>query len=126
MAAATLVIRAVPALSDANGSISPRRRQLEGRMHRRQRELDSREAWYAVHARNRTHGTTAVLSCSRAVRLQHVDTGMWLYTSKNDRFNQNNCRNCPIIGQLEVSAHSAGASDANSHVSSPRSNDATR
>jgi hypothetical protein len=31
-----------------------------------------------------------------------------------DMFNQNNCRNCPIQGQLEISAHSAGGHDTNS------------
>ena len=38
------------------------------------------------------------------VRLQHVDTGKWLVTSKRQMFTQNNCPNCPINGQLEVSA----------------------
>lgn len=34
--------------------------------------------------------------------LQHVATGKWLSSSNQARFNQQNCPNCPIVGQLEV------------------------
>jgi dolichyl-phosphate-mannose--protein O-mannosyl transferase len=43
-------------------------------------------------------------SRSRAVAIQHVDTGMYLSTDTAAKFNQHNCRNCPIQGQLEVRA----------------------
>lgn len=46
------------------------------------------------------------------VKFKHVDTGKWLATSTRSDFNQNNCRNCPIQGQLEVRAQSAGNHDA--------------
>jgi hypothetical protein len=38
------------------------------------------------------------------VRFNHVDTGRWLSSSTKTKFNQINCPNCPIIGDLEVSA----------------------
>ncbi|ETO29911.1 hypothetical protein RFI_07208 [Reticulomyxa filosa] len=34
----------------------------------------------------------------------HVETGFYLFASKKYNFNENNCRNCPVIGQMEVSA----------------------
>lgn len=37
-----------------------------------------------------------------SVYLVHADTGTFLATEKNFEFNQMNCRNCPIRGQLEV------------------------
>jgi dolichyl-phosphate-mannose--protein O-mannosyl transferase len=40
----------------------------------------------------------------RTVSLQHVDTNMYLSTDLAAKFNQQNCRNCPIQGQLEVRA----------------------
>jgi hypothetical protein len=43
------------------------------------------------------------------VMFQHVDTGKYLSTDVQAKFNQQNCRNCPIQGQLEVRA-SAGRS----------------
>jgi len=49
------------------------------------------------------------------VSLQHVDTGKRLYTRRQDAFDHNNCRGCPIVGQLEVSAHNTQIGDANSH-----------
>lgn len=47
------------------------------------------------------------------VSFLHVDTGKRLYTRRADMFDQNNCRNCPIQGQLELSAHQVPATDAN-------------
>jgi len=41
----------------------------------------------------------------------HLDTNKRLYTRKSDEFNQQNCRGCPIVGQLEVSAATAAATD---------------
>eukprot|EP00457_Paulinella_chromatophora_P017202 gb/GEZN01018192.1/.p1 GENE.gb/GEZN01018192.1/~~gb/GEZN01018192.1/.p1 ORF type:complete len:225 (+),score=13.08 gb/GEZN01018192.1/:29-703(+) len=38
------------------------------------------------------------------VYFMHIDTGKYLSTSKKQEFNQRNCANCPIQGQLEVSA----------------------
>mmetsp|Transcript_23215 Transcript_23215/g.33742 ORF Transcript_23215/g.33742 Transcript_23215/m.33742 type:complete len:229 (-) Transcript_23215:90-776(-) len=36
------------------------------------------------------------------VRLKSVDTKRYLHSHEEHRFNQRNCRNCPIIGQQEV------------------------
>jgi hypothetical protein len=47
------------------------------------------------------------------IAFQHVDTGKRLYTRRQDGFDNNNCRGCPIVGQLEISAHSVASSDAN-------------
>ena len=47
------------------------------------------------------------------VAFLHVDTGKRLYTRRQDAFDNNNCRGCPIVGQLEISAHNTGAQDAN-------------
>lgn len=38
------------------------------------------------------------------VRLKHVETGRYLGASSNTKFTQQNCPNCPIVGQLEVAA----------------------
>lgn len=37
-----------------------------------------------------------------AFALQHIDTGYYLFSSRKSNFNDRNCRNCPIIGQLEI------------------------
>jgi hypothetical protein len=47
------------------------------------------------------------------IRLRHADTKKHLYTRKADKFTNQNCRGCPIIGQLEISSKSA-ASESNS------------
>ena len=50
------------------------------------------------------------------VGVVHVDTGRALYTRRADEFNQHNCRGCPIVGQLEISAASASAAtDQHAH-----------
>ena len=36
--------------------------------------------------------------------LKHAETGKYLYTDNKYTYNQENCRNCPIIGQREVFA----------------------
>jgi dolichyl-phosphate-mannose--protein O-mannosyl transferase len=38
--------------------------------------------------------------------LKHRDTGLYLYTDTNSKYNDNNCRRCPIIGHSEVSCAS--------------------
>ena len=38
------------------------------------------------------------------VRLRHVETGRYLGASGAMKFTQQNCPNCPIVGQLEVAA----------------------
>merc|ERR1712050_342653 len=49
------------------------------------------------------------------VRLEHVDTGMYLGTPKKTEFNQNTCgRDCPIMGHLESFGRSTA--DANSYM----------
>ena len=45
------------------------------------------------------------------VAFVHVDTGKALYTRRADEFNQHNCRGCPIVGQLEVSAAASSAAN---------------
>jgi len=49
---------------------------------------------------------------SQDVKLKHAATGRYLTTSQAAEFNQQNCRNCPIKGQMEVSA---GASSSQSN-----------
>lgn len=39
------------------------------------------------------------------VLLQHVSTQNYLFTSKKYAFTDENCRNCPIIGQYEISCN---------------------
>lgn len=48
-----------------------------------------------------------------SISLVHVDTEKRLYTRKSDMFDQNNCRGCPIVNQLEISAHSTPIGDGN-------------
>ena len=38
------------------------------------------------------------------VRLKHVETGRYLGATSSTKFTQQNCPNCPIVGQLEVAA----------------------
>lgn len=47
------------------------------------------------------------------VAFQHMETGRRLYSRRQDAFDNNNCRGCPIVGQLEISAHQTGAQDPN-------------
>jgi len=48
-----------------------------------------------------------------SVSFVHVDTGKRLFTRRQDAFDNNNCRGCPIVGQLEISAHSTVTQDVN-------------
>ena len=62
------------------------------------------------------HFGSPLPSAAPFVALSHVDTGKLLYTRRADEFNQNNCRGCPIVGQLEVSAAAApAATDLHAH-----------
>jgi len=45
--------------------------------------------------------------------LLHIDTHKRLFTHSSNDFNNNNCRGCPIIGQLEISCHGVGQQDQN-------------
>jgi len=45
------------------------------------------------------------------VTFTHIDTGKKLFSRSSDQFNNNNCRGCPIIGQLEVSCAMVSSSD---------------
>lgn len=36
--------------------------------------------------------------------LKHRDTGLYLYTDGGSKYNEYNCRRCPIIGHSEISA----------------------
>ena len=56
------------------------------------------------------------------VRFNHVDTERWLSSSTKTKFHQTNCPNCPILGDLEVSA-AHGKSDAIFHGSIFRADD---
>ena len=69
-------------------------------------------------------GSTIALpasSHSTSLSLHHVDTGKRLYSRRVDEFTQQNCRGCPIIGQLEVSANHATPTDAHAQWSIPHS-----
>lgn len=46
-----------------------------------------------------------------AFRLRHKQTGLHLFTRVQDRFTPMNCRGCPIVNHLEVSA--SGLDDKN-------------
>ena len=37
--------------------------------------------------------------------LKHLETAQYLYTDSNSMYDRYNCRNCPIIGQAEISTH---------------------
>lgn len=37
--------------------------------------------------------------------LKHVSSSYYLYTDASSLYNHNNCRNCPIIGQAEISGY---------------------
>ena len=37
------------------------------------------------------------------VRFRHVETNRWLSSSPKLKFNNENCPQCPILGELEVS-----------------------
>jgi len=50
------------------------------------------------------------------VNLQHVDTRAYLYARRSDQFNDRNCRNCPIVGQLEVSCSRVGSPSSDSYA----------
>ena len=52
------------------------------------------------------HFGSPLPSASSLVGLVHAETGRALYSRRADEFNQHNCRGCPIVGQLEVSAGS--------------------
>mmetsp|Transcript_21292 Transcript_21292/g.68700 ORF Transcript_21292/g.68700 Transcript_21292/m.68700 type:complete len:208 (-) Transcript_21292:76-699(-) len=55
---------------------------------------------------------TAVWKRQRPVQLRHVETGRYLSTHSGRDFNDRNCHNCPIVGQLEVAASpSRGSSE---------------
>jgi dolichyl-phosphate-mannose--protein O-mannosyl transferase len=51
------------------------------------------------------------------ISLVHVDTNRRLFTRRADMFTQNNCPNCPIVNQLEISGHTASIGDENTHFS---------
>lgn len=36
--------------------------------------------------------------------LKHRDTGLYLYSDMNSKYNENNCRRCPIVGHSEISS----------------------
>ena len=56
-----------------------------------------------------------------SISLAHVDTGKRLYSRRQDEFTNHNCRGCPIIGQLEISATQATPTDAPAQWSIPHS-----
>ena len=58
---------------------------------------------------------------SPTLSLHHVDTGKRLYSRRVDEFTQQNCRGCPIIGQLEISAAAVNPSDSHAQWSIPHS-----
>ena len=48
-----------------------------------------------------TEGTP--LKAFNVFHLQHLESRAFLYTALENQFNQRNCGNCPIQGQLEIS-----------------------
>lgn len=50
------------------------------------------------------------------IALRHVPTGALLYTRRSDEFTPSNCPGCPIVNQLEISAHAATSyNDGSTH-----------
>ena len=64
---------------------------------------DSGDDWRVECSGGLSAGSELPLA-SASFSLLHVDTGKRLYSRRMDEFTQHNCRGCPIIGQLEVSA----------------------
>ena len=44
--------------------------------------------------------------------IKHRDTGMYLYTDTGSKFNEHNCRRCPIVGHSEISCASGKTKNA--------------
>lgn len=96
--------------SHLHASPLSRRQEISGFGDVRTGESDTGDNW-----RVECVGTGASSFWERKgqVRLVHLDTGKALFTSRSDMFEQNNCPGCPILGQLEVTGHSASPSDKN-------------
>lgn len=79
-------------------------------------EGDTGDNWRVVCATSSSSSPNPKLwERDMKVRLEHVDTGVYLGTSKKTAFNQNTCgNNCPIMGHLESFGRSV--KDANSLV----------
>jgi dolichyl-phosphate-mannose--protein O-mannosyl transferase len=60
---------------------------------------DGGDDWRVVCASGKQEWVSGV-----PFHLQHVPTGRYLSASDQARFTQQNCPNCPIVGQLEVAA----------------------
>lgn len=45
----------------------------------------------------------APVIASTSFHLQHQESKVFLYTALDQQYNQRNCGNCPIQGQLEIS-----------------------
>ena len=43
------------------------------------------------------------LKAFNVFHVQHLESKVFLYTALENQFNQRNCGNCPIQGQLEIS-----------------------
>jgi hypothetical protein len=44
--------------------------------------------------------------------IRHRDTGKYLYTDTASKFNEHNCRRCPIVGHSEISSASGKTKNA--------------
>ena len=51
-----------------------------------------------------TNGTQEFLKGGSSFLLRHAETNKYLYSDNEHIYNQKNCKNCPILGQGEVSA----------------------
>jgi len=82
------------------------RQEISGYGDSEQKQSDTGDNW-RVECRSTAEGGDASLWMrGESVILTHIDTDKKLYAKKSDEFNQVNCRNCPIQGQLEVSGYS--------------------
>lgn len=75
-------------------------------------QSDTGDDWL-IECPTLSEGSTISMSSSIPLSFLHIDTNKRLYARRSDEFNNNNCRGCPIVGQLEISASSTSNKDSN-------------
>lgn len=83
-------------------------------------EGDTGDNWKleCVHREDAGNAQHRMWESTTLVRILHVDTKHWLSSSTKTKFNQSNCPNCPLQGELEVSG-----TNSNSDATMFRSDD---
>jgi len=77
-------------------------------------EGDAGDNWKleCVHRKDAGNAQHRLWESTTLVRLLHVDTKHWLSSSTKTKFNQSNCPNCPLQGELEVSGTNSNSDAA--------------